>query len=118
VYSKYKCDKCRGKGRYYVPNEGLEAISVRCSKCDGDGYLDWVENVVGKTPRRRATDSSSAIGLTATEVAIAYPRMHGKSSLLKAQVSIERELIQIMSNKIAIEIDKEILESLGVKEVK
>ena len=34
------CDKCDGIG--YNANDDL------CSKCHGDGEVDWIENIVGK----------------------------------------------------------------------
>ena len=60
---KYKCDKCDGKGYIDAPSQ-LETIEVShlgakswfpgrtntlsCSKCHGEGELDWVENIRGK----------------------------------------------------------------------
>jgi DnaJ-class molecular chaperone len=50
-----KCKKCNGKGEVDKPftfmNGGkhIEAhIPHVCSKCLGDGHLDWVENITGK----------------------------------------------------------------------
>jgi len=120
-YERYECDKCAGKGKYYQCGEYSETIPFRCSKCNGDGYLDWVENVIGKRPPKMleaSWDSSSHITIdsTASQIAVLYPRGHGKTAFLKAQKQIDREIIQVMSNKIAMEIDKEILRELGGKE--
>jgi hypothetical protein len=127
-YEKYECDKCKGTGEYYqcvghlkrIERQG-DAMLLKCPKCHGDGYLDWVENIVGKRPPKMleaSWDSSSHITIdsTAAQVAILYPRGHGKTAFLKAQAQIDREIIQVMSNKIAMEIDNEILKSLGGKE--
>lgn len=38
--SEIICDKCKGSGN---------SISHHlCSKCWGDGKMDWIENIVGK----------------------------------------------------------------------
>lgn len=120
-YERYECDRCKGKGKYYQCGEYSETIPFRCPKCNGDGYLDWVENIVGKRPPKMleaSWDSSSHITIDKTynQVAVLYPRGHGKTAFLKAQKQIDREIIQVMSNKIAMEIDNEILKSLGGKE--
>lgn len=120
-YEMYECEKCKGKGKYYQCGEYSQTVPFRCSECNGDGYLDWVENVVGKRPPKMleaSWDSSSHITIdsTAAQVAILYPRGHGKTAFLKAQKQIDREIIQVMSNKIAMEIDKQILEELTGKE--
>jgi len=50
-----KCDKCDGSGVIIKTKNTmykLEHISydmkTKCKHCKGDGYLDWIENVVGK----------------------------------------------------------------------
>jgi DnaJ-class molecular chaperone len=47
-----ECDKCEGSGyqksNYKSNNEC--GYSKLCTKCRGDGKLDWVEAVVGKRP--------------------------------------------------------------------
>lgn len=49
------CEKCRGFGGEFVSKElaiecdeckGLE--DEKCSKCSGSGYVDWIENIVGR----------------------------------------------------------------------
>jgi len=120
-YERYECDKCAGKGRYYKCGEYSQTVPFRCSNCNGEGYLDWVENIVGKRPPERLEsywDSSSSIQIdkTAAQVAILHPRGHGKTAFLEAQQLIDREIIQVMSNKIAIEIDKQIIDELYGKE--
>lgn len=120
-YERYECDKCAGKGKYYQCGEYSTTVPFRCSNCNGEGYLDWVENIVGKRPPERLEsywDSSSSIQIdkTAAQVAILHPRGHGKTAFLEAQQLIDREIIQVMSNKIAIEIDKQIIDELYGKE--
>jgi len=41
------CPKCKGIGRREITTYVPEFI---CSKCGGQGYLDWVEMIVGKNP--------------------------------------------------------------------
>jgi hypothetical protein len=120
-YERYECDKCAGKGKYYKCGEYSQTVPFRCSNCNGEGYLDWIENIVGKRPPERLEsywDSSSYIQIdkTAAQVAILHPRGHGKTAFLEAQQLIDREIIQVMSNKIAMEIDKLIIDELCGKE--
>lgn len=126
-YEKYECNTCKGTGEYYQSVGHLkridrhEAVLYKCPKCNGDGHLDWIENILGKRPPKlleASWDSSSYITIdsTAAQVAVLYPRGHGKTAFLKAQRQIDKEIIQVMSNKIAMEIDKQIIEELCGKE--
>jgi len=50
-----KCSKCDGEGMIYIPQERWDTtkpIKQACSKCNGAGELDWVENIVGKAPEK------------------------------------------------------------------
>jgi DnaJ-class molecular chaperone len=38
------CDKCGGSGVDRI----IKGTVLGCLKCKGDGFLDWVEKVVGK----------------------------------------------------------------------
>jgi len=51
----YKCKECNGTGEikkitnYVYAGIDHEIIqNINCKHCKGDGYLDWIENVVGK----------------------------------------------------------------------
>ena len=39
------CPKCNGTGVYY---NKYDISTFTCSKCLGEGKLDWIENIVGK----------------------------------------------------------------------
>jgi hypothetical protein len=116
-YSKYSCKKCNGSGKYYRCNLNRQAMPTRCDECGGDGYLDWVENVVGKSPRllEASFDTSSFIDIKTSRVAVCHARQHGKSKFLEAQQLIDKEIIQVMSNKIASDIDRLIMDELTGK---
>lgn len=51
---KFECDKCKGKGDLGITlqTESGHNLVELCDKCDGNGYLDWIENVRGKKPKR------------------------------------------------------------------
>ena len=57
----YKCKKCDGTGRieltyeqaYGISSGGPNLKNIVCTICKGDGYLDWVENIVGKKMTNR-----------------------------------------------------------------
>jgi len=40
-----KCPSCKGKG--------CVDVEITCNECNGEGHLDWIENVVGKKPDNR-----------------------------------------------------------------
>ena len=40
---KFLCKKCRGTG---LQRDG------QCDKCKGFGYLDWVDNITGKSKKK------------------------------------------------------------------
>jgi len=48
------CEKCKGRGKISTPINPNHlygynySIDEECTKCCGDGKLDWIENVVGK----------------------------------------------------------------------
>lgn len=42
------CPKCDGKGRIKTNRFNQEGKYLKCSKCNGDGKIDWVEKAVGK----------------------------------------------------------------------
>ncbi len=46
------CSKCEGEG--WVKKDAafpsLPGFSPRCSKCNGQGKLDWVSNIMGEIP--------------------------------------------------------------------
>jgi len=39
------CDRCNGCGEVY--KNKIISCSV-CPKCDGEGTLDWIDNILGK----------------------------------------------------------------------
>jgi len=43
------CSKCRGRGTDDIDNNSF--YGPTCSKCQGKGIVDWIENIVGKTPQ-------------------------------------------------------------------
>jgi len=54
------CPKCDGGGSYPKKSAALEdPYFLRCSKCQGIGIVDWIENVVGKPAIMSGRSSSS-----------------------------------------------------------
>ena len=52
---KFKCPVCKGRKGWYVtigegnhPDVRYKTKWKDCANCDGTGFLDWVENIVGK----------------------------------------------------------------------
>lgn len=75
-YTKFTCKKCKGRGRITSGQ-----FYYNCPECDGKGYLDWIENIVGK--RNIIEDFRS-------------------------------EIVSKMAKQMAEDIDREILESMGL----
>ncbi len=44
------CDKCNGKGVISLELTSTISTSV-CPKCQGDGKVDWISNIMGKPTR-------------------------------------------------------------------
>jgi len=78
------CDKCEGSGTSWI-------YTTPCSKCQGQGKVDWVENIVGKKPLY-GSDSSSSVNF---------------KHLMQAVIQSSKQL----ANKI----DQEIMETLVAK---
>lgn len=54
-----KCNECNGSGEIVI-DEDLSCYTFYiCSKCNGDGKLDWLENIVGKKVKNKPKDFNS-----------------------------------------------------------
>jgi len=62
VCSECKGDGVRGMAIHQPPNMNPKNI---CSKCNGEGKLDWCEKVVGKPPLYGYSSSPSSSSLSA-----------------------------------------------------
>jgi len=59
------CPKCSGGGSYPKKSAALEDPAfLRCSKCQGSGIVDWIENVVGKPAVMSGSASSSSMSVS------------------------------------------------------
>jgi len=45
MLNKTICEKCKGIGFINLKQKN---VIIKCTKCLGDGYLDWIENITGK----------------------------------------------------------------------
>lgn len=45
---KFPCKSCNGKGLVETKSKGSKSLQSTCYDCDGTGYVDWIENIVGK----------------------------------------------------------------------
>jgi len=60
----YKCKLCKGTGEVKKITKCVYAginheiiQNINCEYCKGDGYLDWIEAVVGKRKETNTTKS-------------------------------------------------------------
>lgn len=49
LVGEYLCEPCNGWGRIINEDGTLRTLYVQCPRCLGDGKLDWIENIVGKS---------------------------------------------------------------------
>ena len=85
------CSECEGRGTKPSSINSATMASI-CKKCQGDGKLDWIENIVGKVPKLTGFfGSSSTSG-------------HG----------ISQKDLDFMSKQLADKIDNEILETMRI----
>ncbi len=54
------CDKCNGKG-IIPPKLNSNAWPSICTKCQGDGKVDWISNIMGKPRNPQIYDTSSFV---------------------------------------------------------
>lgn len=101
------CDKCEGKGgnAYNHPSDDLTKPEwVRCQKCQGTGKVDWIENIVGKKPPEMFGSSSTSGSSGGT-----FAKMQ---SDVDNAFNIPQHIIDSAAQRLAGEIDKEILETI------
>jgi len=103
------CDQCEGRGT--IPEKDDPFMLARmCEKCQGDGKVDWIENIMGKAPRQNySTSGSSSMSSTFT-----MSGMNGTSFASKPDLNclISDDALNKMGQVIADKIDKDILESI------
>ena len=80
------------------------AADSHCQKCQGVGKVDWIENIVGKKPPMFHGSSSSSISSGGTFAKL--------KSDIDNSFNIPQHIIDSAAQRLANEIDKEILESL------
>ena len=55
------CNRCDGTGKINSATWGFQQV---CTKCWGEGKLDWIENVVGKQQPYLSSSSTSSVSST------------------------------------------------------
>lgn len=98
----FVCKKCDGSG--YVPDNYTGIKYIVCEFCSGLGSLDWIEVIVGK----KKSIKPLKFGIDGIDIGVL------DDSFYNAQ----REILDEMSNQIALSIDKMILEELIKKPTK
>lgn len=97
---KFKCKTCDGKG---VVQIGPPLDVKGCPICDGVGYLDWIEAIVGKKKKIKPLE------FTINDIDI---------GLDNSFYETHRHLLDEIANKMALDIDKMILNELINKPTK
>ena len=84
---------------YIIVNAGSKKVLIHgdslsfCPKCNGTGFLDWIENILGKKKKKKS-------------FTIKWDTKH-----LQGEV-VYKEVVELMSEEIKISIDEEILKKL------
>jgi hypothetical protein len=94
---KFICDRCNGKGR--IPSN-VDGGRETCTKCFGDGELNWLERIFGKTPPVLRRLNGNWTIKTEKDLTDLY------------SVDLQSEIVDVISKKITEDIDKEILNEL------
>lgn len=97
---KFKCKLCDGRGIIQI---GPPLDVKGCPVCDGVGYLDWIETIVGKKKK------------------IKYINFAVKDEDLGLDTSlyeVRKEMMKELSNQMAYNIDKMILEEATKRSTK
>lgn len=95
LFNYYLCPDCNGRGTITIKeNKNRRGPkNILCNKCQGRGYLDWVENIVGRK-------------------ALSYEDVVDCLSTTCREISIEEKIRKEVVEKLAKKIDEEIMDSL------
>ena len=86
------CDKCEGGGKSWI-------YTTPCSKCQGEGKVDWIENIVGRKPELIDTSGSNNVFI-------------GHNAGLSKMTGSDNVITNALAQKLANKIDQEIMETL------
>ena len=102
------CPECKGEGA--ILHNKMELMDYTCPKCQGKGKLDWCQQVVGvPAPKYYSFDSSAAMSFgTFAKNVMVESTPSGKNHFHDYYM----EMIDDIANKMANDIDKQILRSL------
>lgn len=76
-----RCDKCDGEPYLFIKGEHEDI----CSKCNGNGKLDWIENAIGKEP--------IIIDKNETIIALNFPPPNPKKNEYYFDLTIKKAMI-------------------------
>lgn len=103
--SEFVCEKCEGTGCYRsITSDVTDPRFLRCPQCQGEGKLDWIENIVGKKKEKLRS--------LVAEWSISSTRKleHLYDS------DLEKEIKDVLAEEIARKVDKDIMKALGIFE--
>lgn len=86
------CSKCDGSG--YARDDSNFVGYNFCSKCFGEGKLDWIDNILGKT-----------VGSTTISMASTYVSTKSRDDYYK-------EIVERTARQLVEDIDREILKTI------
>ena len=94
------CSKCKGHGFLPSTVSSMEEWQYQCDKCDGEGKVDWVTNVMGVPPPK----VRSLKGNWTMEMEEDIKAMY--------DVNLPDEIMKSLGEELAKKTDQEIIESL------
>lgn len=94
-FEYYLCPDCNGRGTITIKEnkDRRGPKNIICKKCQGRGYLDWVENIVGRK-------------------ALSYEDIVDCSPTTYREISIEEKIRKEVVENLAKKIDEEIMNSV------
>ncbi len=102
------CPDCDGSGTQELGGNSEDTFGNKwdlrcpCDKCHGKGKLDWIEQVVG-------VHDEPWVNVTINREPI-----YVSKEMIDGDWSYQNEIVQKMSQQLADNIDKQILETMGV----
>lgn len=95
------CDQCNGSGVGEIDKNSNYIITPFCQKCRGKGKVDWISNATGEQDSGYLSISMDDSDFFSSTIAAEDIMINGKS------------LIETISQKVAEEVDKKIMEIFG-----
>lgn len=102
--SEFVCKKCEGTGCYRaITTDVKDPRFLNCPECQGEGKLDWVENIVGKKIKKRSLAAEWSLSSVTS-----LKSLHDRD--------LEKEIVDFLAEEITKRVDEDIMKALAIPE--